>query len=175
MPKQTKRTINVSASAVSSVPPVSAKPATKRNVAVSKPAATAKPAVPAVAATPATDAATMPRGLVRDAAGIVRSATFYAQYSDRDSAYLAFFGAVCRAHNGSATLRNIHDAGITRGDTNGRKRYNPNYSGSGKATDVGAVNRLIKAGYFTRSADGNTITATKLATDNAIYRGTKQA
>lgn len=173
------------------VKPVSAKPATVANApakaAVLSTADIAKltaaigpnkltPAAP-VAAKPATDAAqaAQPRGLVRDAAGIVRGATFFNQYSDRDTAYLAFFGAVCRQHAGSATLRQIHDAGTPRsGDpATSRKRYNPNYNGSGKATDVGAVNRLIKAGYFTRSADGNTITATKLATDSAAYRGSK--
>lgn len=115
---------------------------------------------------------TAPRGLTRDAAGIVRYATNYAQYSDRDTAYLAFFGSVCRAHSGSATLRDIHGAGITRTGMPDRKRFNPNYTGSAKATDVGAINRLCKAGYFTRSADGNTISATVLATSSKAYAGT---
>lgn len=177
MPKAAKRNIIV---ATSSDKPVSSKPA-KRNVAVAaakpepkaaKPVAD-KPAPAPKAAKPANDAAVMPRGLTRDAAGIVRYATNYAVYSDRDSAYLAFFGAVCRQHSGTATLRQIHDAGITRSGQADRKRFNPNYTGSGKATDVGAINRLCKAGYFTRSADGNTITATPHAAANAIYRGSK--
>lgn len=185
MPKSAKRNVSVTSSGSTSAKPVSSKPS-KRTVAV---AGTAKPVpavpavlpavpavtVPAVAAKPATDAAVQPRGLARDAAGIVRAATNYAQYSDRDSAYLAFFGAVLRANSGTATLRQIHDSGITRTGNPDRKRFNPNYTGSGKATDVGAINRLVKAGYLTRSADGNTVTATKLATDSAIYRGTKQA
>jgi len=131
---------------------------------------TAAVAIVTAAAVPAVD--TAPRGLTRDAAGIVRYATNYAVYSDRDSAYLAFFGNVLRAGNGSASLRDIHAAGITRSGHADRKRFNPNYSGSAKATDVGAVNRLCKAGYFTRSADGNVLTATALALASKAYLGT---
>lgn len=178
MPTKAKRTVSTTVTPVSAKP---AKPGSKRAIALASVAAippvapVAPVSVPAVA--PATDAAPMPRGLTRDAAGIVRGATFFNTYSDRDSAYLAFFGSVARANSGSATLRQIHDAGSVRsGDpATSRKRYNPNYSGSGKATDIGAVNRLIKAGYFTRSADGNTITATALALGSSIYLGTKQA
>lgn len=171
MPKR-----NVTVSNGTNVTKPAAKPAaSKRAVAVPGVAKAAKPAkqaaVPAVTANPATDAAVMPRGLARDAAGIVRAATNYAVYSDRDTAYLAFFGAVCRANNGAATLRQIHDAGVTRSGMPDRKRFNPNYTGSGKATDVGAINRLIKAGYFTRSTDGNTISATPLATASKAYAG----
>lgn len=148
----------------------SAKPARKLATASPKPV---KPATVPVIAKPATDAATMPRGLARDAAGIIRQATNFAQYSDRDTAYLAFLGAACRANSGKATLRQIHDSGVTRSGMPDRKRFNPNYTGSGKATDVGAINRLCKAGYFTRSADGNTLTPTALALANAAYRGSK--
>lgn len=130
---------------------------------------TAKPA----ATDTTTDTATMPRGLTRDAAGIVRYATNYNQYSDRDTAYLVFIGAVCRANAGTATLRQIHDAGITRSGMPDRKRYNPHYTGSGKATDIGAINRLCKAGYFTRAIDGNTLTPTKLALASKAYLGTQ--
>ena len=156
--------------------PVSGKPAkAARAVTVPGTAKAAKPGKtpPAVPATVTDAAVPMPRGLTRDAAGIVRAATNFAQYSDRDSAYLAFFGAVCRANGGKATLRQIHDSGITRSGHPDRKHFNPNYTGSAKATDVGAINRLIADGYFSRSADGNTITALAKATDNAIYRGTK--
>jgi hypothetical protein len=157
----------------------------KRNITVasSKPAATVKPvatkpaptatAIANAAAVPAVIVDKAPRGLTRDAAGIVRAATNFNQYSDRDTAYLAFFGTTCRANAGKATLRQIHDSGVTRSGMPDRKRFNPNYTGSGKATDVGAINRLIKAGYFTRSADGNTITATALATSSAAYTGSK--
>lgn len=171
MPKA-KRNVSVPAVSVpAATKPVTAKPVSAKPVpATAKPTA-AVPAAVAAAAVPAVD--TAPRGLARDAAGIVRYATNFAQYSDRDTAYLAFFGTVCRANNGSATLRQIHDAGVTRSGQADRKRFNPNYTGSGKATDIGAINRLCKAGYLTRSADGNTLTATKLATDSAAYRGTK--
>lgn len=170
MAKSAKRNVSV---ATSSDKPVSGK-TSKRNVAVATatPADTVPASVPAIVAAAAVPAVieTAPRGLTRDAAGIVRGATNYNQYSDRDTAYLAFFGIACRANNGSATLRQIHDTGITRTGMPDRKRFNPNYSGSGKATDVGAINRLIKAGYFTRSADGNTITATALALSTAAYK-----
>jgi len=181
MRKPAKRNVTVATSSATPAKPV--KPVAKpRNVKAGTTIAakpeTAPAAIPAVA-TPvpvtANAVADMPRGLTRDAAGIVRYATNFNQYSDRDHAYLAFFGTVMRQHNGSATLRQIHDAGITRSGMPDRKRFNPNYTGSGKATDVGAINRLCKAGYLNRSADGNTLTATKLATDSAIYRGTKSA
>src|SRR5688572_25175470 len=159
MPKSTRKL-----SVPTGSKPVST-PATATKPVASKPAAvTAKP----------DQAAEMPRGLTRDAAGIVRAATNFAQYSDRDTAYLAFFGRVARANGGTATLRQIHDAGSQR-DGNTRKRYNPNYAGSAKATDVGAVNRLIKAGYFTRSSDGHTIIATATAKSHAAYLGTLKA
>lgn len=189
MPKSAKR-------AVSTATPVSAsaKPgkASKRNVTVAGAAAIAKTATAELLATgtlapaigkshtaalaaPVTDAAApQPRGLTRDAAGIVAARTNFAQYSDRDSAYLHFFGAVCRANSGKATLRQIHDAGIKRTGAPERKRYNPHYAASGKATDVGAINRLISDGYFSRSTDGNTITATAKALANSIYLGRGQ-
>lgn len=139
-------------------------------VVASKPVATPAPVIlnaakpaPSSDKLPAVDI--MPRGLTRDAAGIAAARTNFEQYSGRDDAYLRFFGTVARQHNGVATLRQIHDAGTP----NGRKRLNPFYTGSAKATDVGAVNRQIKAGYFTRSADGHTLTATPLAKAHALY------
>lgn len=102
----------------------------------------------------------------------IRSATNYVEFSDRDHAYLAFIGAVCRAHNHTATLHQIHHSGVARPNMPG-KRYNPHYSGSSKATDVGAINRLCKAGYFIRTADGNALTATELARKSPIYLGSK--
>lgn len=121
-----------------------------------------------VAEKPATDKAAAPivRGLARDAATVTAQRTNFGQYSDRDTAYLAFIGSVCRANNGNATLRQIYDAGAIRDG----KSYNPRYAGpSAKATDAGAINRLIKAGYFTKSADGNTLSATPKATASAAY------
>lgn len=168
----TKRNVAVSAS----VPAGSAKRG-KRVTSVSAPIVpeTTEPVADIVAATdtaivPAVE--TAPRGLTRDAAGIVAARTNFAQYSDRDTAYLVFFGAVCRANSGAATLRQIHDSGITRSGMPDRKRFNPHYTGSGKATDVGAANRLISAGYFTRSPDGNTLTATARALASSAYLGT---
>lgn len=136
----------------------------KRNIKISSKKAPAKVAAKPVVA--AVEIAT-PRGLVRDAAGVVRNATNFDKYSDRDTAYLRFFGSVMRSHGGSATLRQIADAG----KVDGKKRLNPHYEGSAKATDVGAINRLKKAGYITASTDGHTLTATKLATEQASYRG----
>lgn len=145
-------------------------PGAKALVTTAAPATTSAPA-----AAPAADAAaTMPRGLARDAAGIVRGATNYAQYSDRDTAYLTFIGAVCRANGGKATLRQIHDAGVTRSGFPDRKHFNPHYTGSSKATDIGAINRLrtvTGAGYFSRSDDGNTLTPTALALASKAYHG----
>ena len=195
MPKSAKRNVTVPAVASSGSTPAKPGKASKRNVKTLGKSHTAALAVPVISrndnshlivATPAdmptvsappvntTDIATpMPRGLTRDAAGIVAARTNFAQYSDRDSAYLHFLGTACRANSGSATLRQIHDLGVTRSGMPDRKRYNPHYSGSGKATDIGAINRLIADGYFSRSADGHTITATAKALANAIYLGTR--
>jgi len=167
MPKNRK--IIATASPTSNVPAPS-KPASALGVPPAvKPAKAAKPLPAAPAVLPADKPATPLPRLARDAAGIIRNATNYERTHDRDLAYLAFIGAVCRANNHTATLRQIHDAGETRSDAASNKRFNPLYAGSAKATDVGAINRSIKAGYFTRSADGNTLTSTPLARQSSAY------
>jgi len=115
----------------------------------------------------ATATETKQPNLTRDANGVIRNATNFEQSSNRDTAYLLFFGNVMRANNHTATLRQIHDAGKAVGN----KRYNPHYTGSAKATDIGAINRLKKAGYLTASADGYTLSATDLAKTSAAYNG----
>lgn len=103
----------------------------------------------------------------RDAATILAQATQFAQYSDRDTAYLAFFGSVMRPRNDSASLADIHAAG--KAAPTGNRRSNPFYTGSAKATDAGAINRLIKAGYITQNDSGTRLTATATAIANAAY------
>lgn len=139
--------------------------------------ANAKPAATKAAAKPETDAkpddkpdaaeAAVSRGLARDASTVSRNATHFEQYSDRDTAYLRFFGTVMRANNGTATLAQIHAAGKAVGN----KRRNPFYAGSAKATDAGAINRLRKAGYITVSADGDTLTITEAGKSQKAYSG----
>lgn len=107
------------------------------------------------------------RQLARDAAGIVRDATNFGQLSDRDVCYIRFYGSVMRKHGHKATLRQIDDAGLQR---NG-KSYNPEYSGSSKSTDVGAIDRLFKAGLLTHSDNGSTLHATPLMQSHAAYNG----
>ena len=157
---------SASASASASVTPASAsaKPATVASATVAKPAS-------ATVAKPASASATESAPVrvyksERDSATIRASATAFAEYSDRDTAYIVFFGLVMRQHNDSATLGQIHAAGTQIG--NGRAR-NPFYTGSAKATDAGAINRLIKAGYITASESGNRLTATPLALASAAY------
>lgn len=137
----------------------------------------AKKASPATAAPESTEsadksaeksAAVISRGLARDAATVSRNATNFAQSSDRDTAYLLFFGSVMRKNGDTATLAQIADAGTPAGKN---RRVNPHYTGSAKATDAGAINRLKKAGLITASADGRTLTATSLAKSNAAYNG----
>lgn len=83
------------------------------------------------------------RQLFRDAASIAAYRTNYGSESNRDASYAAFF-YLAGAATGEFTLRQAYDAGrVVAG-----KRFNPLYSGSAKATDVGAVNRLRKAGYI---------------------------
>lgn len=174
MRKPAKRNVSVATSSANDKP---VKPVAKpRNVNTgakqAAPVDTAHAAAAIIAPVTAAPVADMPRGLARDAAGVVRYATNFNQYSDRDTAYLVFYGTVARAANGVATLRAIHAAGADRGHPESRKRFNPNYTGSAKATDVGAINRLCKAGYFERSADGNAITATDKAKQSKAYLGT---
>lgn len=172
-----KRTIKLSASTKPVSTPLAAastaqQAAGRSNVA--KPvtvAANVVSAIPAVAKPKAEPVDTSPRGLTRDAAGVTAQRTNYDTYSDRDSAYLRFFGAVCRANGGKATLAQIHAAGVTRADALDRKRFNPHYLGSAKATDVGAINRQIKSGHFTKAPDGSSIVPTKLAIESKLYNG----
>ena len=122
---------------------------------------------------PATEAAPVEivyRTATRDAATVAAQRTNFGQYSDRDSAYLAFFGSVMRQHGDSATLAQIHAAGT---DTGNGKRSNPRYTGSAKATDAGAINRLVKAGFVTVSDNGNKLHATERAKADSRYLGTK--
>ena len=141
-----------------------AKPAKATKAAVAAPVAQ-----PAAKAAPAPKAApeTLYRSENRDAQTVVAAATNFAQYSDRDTAYLAFFGSVMRANGGKATLSQIHFAG--KPVTGTSRTLNPLYTGSAKATDAGAINRLAKAGYLTVSADGKTLTATDKAKAQAAY------
>lgn len=104
----------------------------------------------------------------RDAATVTAGATNFSQYSDRDTAYLAFFGSVMRKQNDTATLAEIHRAG-TPNPAKPHLRNNPFYTGSAKATDAGAINRLIKAGYISASESGSRLTATDAAKTQAAY------
>ncbi|QXN72609.1 hypothetical protein RCMENCHIE_141 [Rhodobacter phage RcMenchie] len=138
-------------------------------------AAPAKAAAPVAAPAPVAAKAprvpvnpeTLYRSEKRDAQTVIAAATNFGQYSDRDTAYLAFFGSVMRQHGGKATLAQLHNAG--KPVTGTSRRLNPHYTGSAKATDAGAINRLIKAGYLTASADGQTLTATDAAKAQAAY------
>ena len=103
----------------------------------------------------------------RDAATIARNATSFSTLSERDIAYLRLYGDAMRANGHKATLTEIAAAGKL---VNGRV-INPYYTGSAKATDAGAANRLRKAGYIVISAAGNVFTATKAARDTAAYCG----
>lgn len=132
----------------------SAKPATTE--AASNPAtvvdgaadATTVPPVAPVAVDSATVAKPDPvavaadRRVARDAASIARHATHYGATSIRDDAYLALYARAAGPDRNAFTLRDVFDAGTDVGG----KRHNPFYVGSSKATDVGAVNRAIKAG-----------------------------
>ena len=130
------------------------------------PVATDAPATDA----PATDAPAY-KTATRDAETVIAQRTNFAQYSDRDSAYLAFFGSVMRGNGDAATLAEIHKAGKPA-PGKAERRSNPFYTGSAKATDAGAINRLVKAGYFTVSDNGNRLTATDKAVASKPYNAT---
>lgn len=121
---------------------------------------------------PATDAPSeiAYKSASRDAQTVQAGATLFALESNRDSSYLIFFGSVMRraGNNDSATLAQIHAAGVPRNGSP-HLRDNPHYTGSSKATDGGAINRAIAAGYFTKSESGNRLTATDKAKASALY------
>ena len=108
------------------------------------------------------------KSATRDAATVAAGATNFDQYSNRDTAYLAFFGSVMRPLGDTATLAQIHAAGKPR-PGKPHLRDNPYYTGSAKATDAGAIVRLVKAGYITASPDGSRLHATEAAKTQAAY------
>lgn len=135
------------------------------------PVASALPAPPAEITLP--ESALAPaepvyKSATRDAATIAAGATNFDQYSNRDTAYLAFFGSVMRANGDTATLAQIHAAGKPR-PGKPHLRDNPYYTGSAKATDAGAIVRLVKAGYITVSESGSRLHATEAAKTQAAY------
>jgi hypothetical protein len=111
------------------------------------------------------------RTATADAESIARGHVNYGAFSDRDSAYLHFFGSVMRPRGDSATLAEIHASGTDAGDG---KRRNPYYSGSSKATDKAVVKRLVKAGFLTVSDNGNRLHATDKARSDSRYLGTRK-
>jgi hypothetical protein len=146
--------------------------AAKAAKAAAKAAKAAKAAAAAAesAKSAAADAITY-RTATRDADTVAACRTNYGAFSDRDSAFLFFFGGVMRPRGDSATLAEIHAAGI---DAGGGKRRNPYYAGSAKATDAGAINRLIKAGFLSATDNGNRLFATDRARADSRYLGTRK-
>lgn len=127
-------------------PTKTAKPAAVATVAdsietVSLPAPVAVETVTVAVPDPVAVAAD--RRVARDAASVARFATHFGETSIRDDAYLALYALACvRSGKPEFTMRDVYDAGTDVGG----KRRNPFYTGSSKATDVGAFNRARHAG-----------------------------
>lgn len=125
--------------------PTKAKPA-KAVAASGKP--TTAPAQPSTAP----QAVAKPSAaLGRDVAGVARNATHYGATSSRDEAYLALYASLAPAGQ-PVTLAALRAANV-----------NPFYTGSAKASDIGAINRARKAGNATPAADHTAITLTPAA------------
>lgn len=152
---------------------VPAKTATKANTNAKK----AKPtkrlsAAESKAKSEAIAAVASARGIARAAATVDAGATAFAEFSDRDTAYLLFFGKIMRKQNGTATLPEIKATGKAAPSKSDKLRtINPHYLGSALSIDAGAINRLIADGYFTKSEAGQRLTATDKALTNAAYNG----
>lgn len=150
--------------------PAVAKPAARKLATVKKPGATKaaaadarKPAPVTVApvTAPATEA--KPRAnITRTAATIAAQRTNFGDLSDRDNAYLAFYGSLARATGHRTTVAAIVESG---------KR--PDYNGSNKPHDAGVIVRLCKAGLAVTSDNGNAIAFTPKAQSLAAYTGRK--
>lgn len=167
---KTKKARNVKAAAPESllpaiVPGAPVASALPVNAPAELPAPPAEIILPESALAPAE---TVYKSATRDAATIAAGATNFDQYSNRDTAYLAFFGSVMRPNGDTATLAQIHAAGKPR-PGKPHLRDNPYYTGSAKATDAGAIVRLVKAGYLTVSESGSRLHATEAAKTQAAY------
>jgi hypothetical protein len=124
-------------------PTKTAKPATVETETVSIPAPAVETVTVAVADPVAVAA---DRIVARDAAGIARFATNYSTTSNRDDAYRALAALAANGRD-TFTLRDVFDVATPASTAAGKPtRVNPFYTGSAKATDVGAFNRLRKAG-----------------------------
>jgi len=93
------------------------------------------------------------RSVARDIATANRGAAHYDQTSDRDEAYLALYATV--TGNRSFTIAEL-----------AKRKINPFYGGSNKASDGGALVRAIKAGNITVTGAGLAV-----LTDEAFARG----
>lgn len=161
MPSKRKITLATVKAGYSTRKPATVKPARKPVAAASKPAAAVSPVsaskpaskpatVSAVSASPAKPV----RGLTRGAALIVRAAYPFERLSDADETYLSFFASFAKASGGTVTLADTlphSPSGITL-------RNNP-----------ARMLRLVKAGYFTRNADGTAFVATDAAKSHKLY------
>lgn len=130
------------------VKPVAAKPVTASGITadIAKRAAT-----PAVAKPSA--------NISRTAATVVRQATNFAVISERDTAYLAFYGKLSkRVTTGIVTLADIVQSG-----------ERPSYAGSNKPHDAGVIVRLTKAGLLAHNADGHGFTVTALGKSHRAF------
>jgi hypothetical protein len=163
--------------------PTGAAPKPRKPRAPAKPRAVApaKPAKPTVVASDdkPSDAALIAaalakrnaRNLARDAATITANRTNFGGETDRDAAYLTFFGAIARKlGTDTITLAQIADHGVT---VAGKACRNPFYAGSAKATDAGAINRAAKSGTITKSTDGSAITITARGQSAKAYSAGK--
>ena len=163
MRKPSTRKIVTASTATATAKPVAAKPVkpvATAPVAVAKPADTAKPADPVAAvATPAVAKPTA--NIARTAATVARQATNFAVLSDRDTAYLAFYGKlVKRAGGGRITLADIVGSG-----------ERPHYDGSNKPHDAGVIVRLTKAGLLETAADGIGFTVSATGRTHRAFTG----
>lgn len=147
-------------------------PNTTKATPARKPRATKAKAATATTAPAATDdsaARATARGLARDAATIDNGAANFETSSNRDAAYLAFYGDAVRKYGRDTfTLAELHAIGTpgARG-----KATNPRYNGSAKATDAGAITRARKAGNVTVSDNGNRITVTAAGKATKAFAG----
>lgn len=155
----TKRNVKIVATPAKPAP-VTAKPVLGAVAAKQAAAGRSNVAKPATPATPET-VARVPRGVNRTAATIAKQATnFGGVLSERDTAYLAFYGSLARLNHGTVTVADIA--------TSGRA---PVYSGSCKPHDAGVIVRLTKAGLCTVHDNGHRVVFTDKAKALAAYRG----
>lgn len=157
MPKLIKTTSSKAAKIVAPVAkPVSGKPSlAPLGAAAAAQAPRSNVVAPKLPTVAAPTVAKPVAGIARTVRTIAARATNFGGLSDRDESYFSFYKRLAAKHGGTVTVAQIHASG-----------ERPNYAGSNKPHDAGAIVRLCKAGLISEAGG-----AIKLTADGTKHAG----